>query len=49
MNKEKIGRDVSIWKGAVDELFCKELINSVGSKNEIFQLTKLGYDVAEKI
>lgn len=49
MNKEKIGKDVAIWKGAVDELLNKKLINSVGSKNEIFQLTKLGYDVVEKI
>lgn len=49
MNKQKTGKDVAIWKSAVEELIDKELINSVGSKNEIFQLTKLGYDVAEKI
>ena len=49
MNKERLGRDVAIWAGAVDELKSNQLIIPVGNKNEIFQLTKLGYDVSERI
>lgn len=49
MNREKIGKDVAIWTAAVDELRNKELLVSVGNRNEIFQLTRLGYEVSEKI
>lgn len=49
MNKERIGRDVAIWKTAVEELRKNELLVPVGNRNEIFQLTKLGYDVSERI
>lgn len=49
MNREKMGKDVAIWTAAVDELRNKELLVSVGNRNEIFQLTRLGYEVSEKI
>lgn len=49
MNTDKIGKSAAIWKEAVSELQKKQLIIAVGNKNEIFQLTRLGYEVSEKI
>ena len=49
MNSGKIGKNVAIWKAALDELQDNKLAISVGHKNEIFQLTKIGYEVSEKI
>ena len=49
MNTEKIGKSAAIWKEAVRELQNNQLIMAVGNKNEIFQLTRLGYEVSEKI
>ena len=49
MNKERLGRDVAIWTNAVDELRNNQLLIPVGNKNEIFQLTKLAYEVSERV
>lgn len=49
MNTDKIGKSVAIWRAAVDELLNNQLIMAVGNRNEIFQLTKQGYEVSEKI
>ncbi len=49
MNSNKIGKDVAVWKAALDELKSNKLAVAVGYKNEIFQLTKYGYEVSEKI
>ena len=49
MNRNKIGKDVAVWKAALDELKNHKLIIAVGYKNEIFQLTRYGYEVSEKI
>lgn len=49
MNEEKIGRDVVIWMNAVDELRNNQLLIPVGNKNQIYQLTKFGYEVSERI
>ena len=49
MNTDKIGKAAAIWKEAVSELQNTQLIMAVGNKNEIFQLTRLGYEVSEKI
>lgn len=49
MNTDKIGKSVAIWRAAVEELRNNQLIMAVGNRNEIFQLTKLGYEVSEKI
>lgn len=49
MNTDKIGKSADIWKEAVSELQNNQLIMAVGNKNEIFQLTRLGYEVSEKI
>ena len=49
MNIDKIGEPVAIWRAAVEELQNVQLIVAVGNRNEIFQLTKLGYEVSEKI
>lgn len=49
MNTDKIGKSAAIWKEAVGELQNNQLIMAVGNKNEIFQLTRLGYEVSEKI
>lgn len=49
MNTDKIGESVAIWRAAVEELEDNQLIMAVGNGNEIFQLTKRGYEVSEKI
>ena len=49
MNKERFGKDVAKWMSAIDELKSNKLLVSVGSKNEIYQLTKYGYDVSENL
>ncbi|MGN8778857.1 DUF4062 domain-containing protein [Blautia sp. HCP3S3_C12] len=49
MNSDKIGKGLSIWKAAVDELAHNALIIVVGNSGEIYQLSKKGYDVAENI
>ncbi len=49
MNTDKIGESVAIWRAAVEELEDNQLIMAVGNRNEIFQLTKRGYEVSEKI
>lgn len=49
MNIDKIGKSVAIWRAAMEELRNNQLIMAVGNRNEIFQLTKLGYEVSEKI
>ena len=49
MNKDKIGREAIIWEEAVKELESVNLITSVGNRNEVFQITREGYEVAELI
>lgn len=49
LNSGKAGRGVAIWKAALEELQDNKLAISVGHRNEIFQLTKTGYEVSEKI
>ena len=49
MNSAKTGKDVAVWKAAIEELQSSKLATSVSDKNEIFQLTKLGYDVSEEL
>ena len=49
MNIDKIGKSVAIWRAAMEELRNNQLIMAVGNRNEIFQLTKLGYEISEKI
>jgi hypothetical protein len=45
--REKDPRTRAIWISALNELVSLGLIQSVGLKNEIFQITREGYDVAE--
>lgn len=49
MNNDLTGKDMIRWRESVDELLSNKLITLIGQKNEIYQLTKYGYDVAEKI
>ncbi len=49
MNIDKVGKSVAVWRSAVEELQSNQLIMAVGNRNEIFQLTKLGYEVSERI
>jgi hypothetical protein len=42
-------REEARWKAALDELRGNRLIEDVGYKGEIFQMTKLGYEVADEI
>ena len=49
MNKDKIGREEIIWEEAVKELESFNLVTSVGNRNEVFQITREGYEIAELI
>lgn len=44
-----VRREVARWESAVQELVNKELLVSSGQKGEIFQITNLGYQVADMI
>lgn len=45
----RVGKDVAIWTNAVDELRNNQLLIPVENRGEIFQLTKFGYEVLERI
>ncbi len=45
--KDKDPRTRAIWVGALDELVSLGLVAALGWKEEIYQLTRKGYDVAE--
>lgn len=38
-------RVVSKWEAAIDELLGNHMINAIGTKGEIFQITKDGYEI----
>jgi hypothetical protein len=42
-------RSVAIWKGALDELRGLSLIESLGHKGEVFQVTRKGWEVFDQI
>jgi hypothetical protein len=42
-------REVAKWEAAIEELLNNQLIKAVGHKGEIFELTNLGYQVADMI
>lgn len=46
---ENSPREEARWKAAIDLLLDQRLVETVGSKGETFRLTKLGYEVADKI
>lgn len=45
----RVGKDVAIWTNAVDEFRNNQLLIPVENRGEIFQLTKFGYEVLERI
>lgn len=45
----RVGKDVAIWTNAVDEFRNNQLLIPVENRGEIFQLTKFGYEVSERI
>ena len=42
-------RTVAIWKAALQELVNEGLVNALGYKGHVFELTRKGYDIAELI
>jgi hypothetical protein len=48
MNEDENGKSVAIWEDAVMELVNNKLAKAHSSNNDIFKLTKQGYEVAEK-
>lgn len=42
-------REEARWSAAIDELRSRNLIEDVGYQGEIFQMTKLGYEVADEL
>ena len=44
MLPDNSGRNIAIWEAALDELLSNKLIASLGTKGEVFQVTKMGYD-----
>jgi Domain of unknown function (DUF4062) len=49
INPSLNNREVARWKAAVDELVDRRLIDAIGYQGETFRLTKLGYEIADKI
>ena len=49
INPENSPREDARWKAALNELIERGLVESLGYKGETFQVTKLGYDVADEI
>jgi len=42
-------REVARWEAAIEELVSKELLTERGYKGEIFEITNLGYQIADMI
>ncbi|WP_028868856.1 DUF4062 domain-containing protein [Psychromonas arctica] len=42
-------RDVALWESAIDELTQNDFIAEIGHKGEIFEITNLGYQIADMI
>ncbi len=40
---------IAIWEDALKELVDLEFVRPLGNRNELFQITRKGYEVAEKI
>lgn len=47
--KEFKPRIIALWEKALEELLEHDLIKATGSKNEVFQVTKKGYMIADSI
>ncbi len=47
MNSEMRGKEAIIWQDALAELKEKRLVNEKGTKHQVFQITRRGYNVAE--
>lgn len=47
--EDKSPRNVSIWKGALEELRDSRLVDDVGYEGELFTVSRKGYEVAERI
>lgn len=45
MISDRSAREISEWEFAIQELIKHELVKAVGYKNEIYQVSKLGYEV----
>lgn len=46
---EADARAAAAWQSAVDELLDNNFLRDLGSKNEVFQVTRLGYEAADRI
>lgn len=44
-----VRREVAKWESALQELVDKELLIARGYKNQIFDITNLGYQIADMI
>ena len=42
-------REVAKWEAAIQELVGNQLLVGIGHKGEIFELTNLGYQIADMI
>jgi hypothetical protein len=42
-------RAEATWLSALDELITLDLIRSMGPRNELYQLTRKGYDAADRL
>lgn len=49
IHPENSTREDARWKGALDELLERRLVESLGHKGETFRVTKLGYEVGDEI
>ena len=49
LNLSQERRDVARWESAINELIAEELIVDRGYKGEVFEITNLGYQIADMI
>ena len=49
MIPDRKAKTIAIWEDALKELVDLEFVRPLGNRNELFQITRKGYEVAEKI
>jgi hypothetical protein len=49
LQDENDARSTAVWEGAVDELEAEGLIKDVGFEREVYDVTRAGYDLAERL
>lgn len=49
INKENFGRNAIVWEDCIEELINANLVKSIDGGNELYRLTKKGYEISDLI